>query len=59
IQTIRVHEGEGKDGDAMAELQRRATAVSADLIIDIAWHDNDAEKDGTYLSGTAVRYRRD
>jgi uncharacterized protein YbjQ (UPF0145 family) len=59
IQTIRVHEGEGKDGDAMAELQRRAAALNADLIIDIAWHDNDAEKDGTYLSGTAIRYRQE
>lgn len=54
---IRVHEGEGKDGDAMEELRRRAGALNADLIIDIAWHDNDAEKDGTYLSGTAIKYR--
>jgi len=59
IDTIRVHEGEGKDGDAMGELQRRAAALHADLIIDVAWHDNDAEKDGTYLSGTAIRYRND
>jgi uncharacterized protein YbjQ (UPF0145 family) len=57
IDVIRVHEGEGKDGDAMGELQRRAAALHADLIINIAWHDNDAEKDGTYLSGTAIRYR--
>jgi uncharacterized protein YbjQ (UPF0145 family) len=54
---IKVHEGEGKDGDAMGELQRRAGAMNADLIIDISWHDNDAEKDGTYLSGTAIKYR--
>lgn len=54
---IKVHEGEGKDGDAMEELRRRAGALNADLIIDIAWHDNDAEKDGTYLSGTAIKYR--
>ena len=57
LQVIRVHEGEGKDGDAMGELQRRAGALNADLIIGIAWHDNDAEKDGTYLSGTAIKYR--
>lgn len=57
IQEIRVHEGEGKDGDAMGELRRRAVALNADLIIDVAWHDNDAEKDGTYLSGTAIRFR--
>jgi uncharacterized protein YbjQ (UPF0145 family) len=54
---IKVHEGEGKDGDALGELQRRAGALHADLIIDIEWHDNDAEKDGTYLSGTAIKYR--
>jgi uncharacterized protein YbjQ (UPF0145 family) len=54
---IRVHEGEGKDGDALEELRRRAGALNADLIIDIEWHDNDAEKDGTYLSGTAIKYR--
>jgi uncharacterized protein YbjQ (UPF0145 family) len=57
IDVIKVHEGEGKDGDAMGELQRRAGALHADLVIGIAWHDNDAEKDGTYLSGTAIRYR--
>jgi uncharacterized protein YbjQ (UPF0145 family) len=57
LEVIRVHEGEGKDGDAMGELRRRASALNADLIINIAWHDNDAEKDGTYLSGTAIRYR--
>ncbi len=57
LDVIRVHEGEGKDGDAMGELRRRATALNADLIINVAWHDNDAEKDGTYLSGTAIRYR--
>lgn len=57
LEVIRVHEGEGKDGDAMGELQRRAAGLHADLLIDIAWHDNDAEKDGTYLSGTATRYR--
>jgi uncharacterized protein YbjQ (UPF0145 family) len=57
IGEIRVHEGEGKDGDAMGELRRRAADMNADLIIDVTWHDNDAEKDGTYLSGTAVRYR--
>ena len=54
---VKVHEGEGKDGDAMAELKRRAAALNADLVIDVTWHDNDAEKDGTYLSGTAIRYR--
>jgi uncharacterized protein YbjQ (UPF0145 family) len=59
IGVIRVHEGEGKDGDAMGELRRRATAMNADLILDVEWHDNDAEKDGTYLSGTAIRYRKD
>lgn len=59
IEVIRVHEGEGKDGDAMGELQRRAAALHADLIIDVAWHDNDAEKDGTYLSGRAIRYRNE
>jgi hypothetical protein len=47
LEVIRVHEGEGKDGDAMDELRRRATALNADLIIDVAWHHNDAEKDGT------------
>ncbi len=59
IQVIQVHEGEGNDGDAMGELRRRAKALGADLIINVAWHDNDAEKDGTYLSGTAIRYRRE
>ena len=59
LEVIRVHEGEGKDGDAMGELRRRASALNADLIIDVSWHDNDAEKDGTYLSGTAIRYHRE
>jgi uncharacterized protein YbjQ (UPF0145 family) len=57
IQVIKVHVGEGKDGDAMLELQHRAGALHADLIVDVFWHDNDAEKDGTYLSGTAIRFR--
>jgi uncharacterized protein YbjQ (UPF0145 family) len=57
LEVIKVHEGEGKDGDAMRELQRRAGALHADLIIGVSWHDNDAEKDGTYLSGTAIKYR--
>ena len=59
IEVIRVHEGEGNDADAMGELKRRAKALHADLVIDVEWHDNDAEKDGTYLSGTAIRYRNE
>jgi uncharacterized protein YbjQ (UPF0145 family) len=59
LEVIQVHEGEGKDGDAMGELRRRASNLHADLIINVAWHDNDAEKDGTYLSGTAIRYRKE
>jgi uncharacterized protein YbjQ (UPF0145 family) len=59
LEVIRVHEGEGKDGDAMGELRRRASNLHADLIINVAWHDNDAEKDGTYLTGTAIRYRKE
>ena len=57
LQEIQVHEGEGQDGEAMTELLRRARALNADLIVDISWHDNDAVQDGTYLSGTAIRYR--
>jgi uncharacterized protein YbjQ (UPF0145 family) len=58
IEVVRVHEGEGKDGDAMGELKKRSKALGADLVLNVEWHDNDAEKDGTYLSGTAIRFRK-
>ncbi len=52
---LRVHEGEG-EGGAMEELRSRARELNADLLIHIAWHDDDAVAGGTYLSGTAIRY---
>jgi len=59
IEVIRVHEGEGNDGDAMGELKRRAKLLRASLSCHSTSMTRSAEKDGTYLSGTAIRYRND
>lgn len=48
----------GKEEEAFAELKARATAMKADLILDVKFeHGEGGEGAGTMIKGTAIRFR--
>lgn len=55
---ITVHKPMGKEEDAFADLKKQASAMNANLIIDVKFiHGEGGEGEGTTMTGTAVRTR--
>jgi uncharacterized protein YbjQ (UPF0145 family) len=55
---ITVHKPMGKEDDAFADLKRQATAMHANVVIDVKFiHGEGGEGEGTTMSGIAVRTR--
>lgn len=58
IGSVTVKGAMGKEEDAFAQLRAKATAMKADLVLDVKFeHGEGGEGAGTTITGTAIRFR--
>jgi uncharacterized protein YbjQ (UPF0145 family) len=58
IGSISIKGAMGKEEDAFAQLRAKATAMKADLVLDVTFeHGEGADGAGTTIKGTAIRFR--